>query len=125
MHALIVDDSKVVRSVTSSILKELGISSEEAENGEIALQKVNSKNYDLIMLDWNMPVMNGPEFMVAGKPILDKTGTKVIFCTTETEMEKVAEAINKGASEYIMKPYNKEIVRDKLEMLGLISPVEQ
>jgi two-component system chemotaxis response regulator CheY len=124
MLALLVDDSKVVRTVTASILKDLSINSEEAENGKIALEMVMKKTYDFIVLDWNMPVMTGPEFMDAAKEILQKTNTKVIFCTTETELDKISVAISKGAAEYIMKPYNKEIVKGKLEMLGLIAIAE-
>lgn len=97
MLALIVDDSKVVRSVTASILTELGITSHEAENGKSALEKVNNQTYNLIILDWNMPVMTGIEFLLAAKPNLETSSTKVIFCTTENQPEKIQEAISCGA----------------------------
>lgn len=121
MKALIVDDSKVVRMVSSTILSELNIESEQAENGEEALDKVSRNNYNFILLDWNMPVMNGYEFFLEAKKIegfLDHT--KVIFCTTESDIEKISSVIEQGASEYIMKPFSKDIVEDKLRYLEII-----
>lgn len=120
MKALIVDDSKVVRSVSSSILKEIGIDYDEAEDGTQALEKVRGGKYDFILLDWNMPNMGGMDFFRAAKELEDFSNTKVIFCTTESESDKITSALQEGASEYIMKPFSKEIVEDKLRLLGII-----
>ncbi len=120
MKTLIVEDSKVVRTVSRSIMNDLGIKSDEAENGLIALGKISQEKYDFILLDWNMPVMDGMEFLIKAREqnLLDET--KVIFCTTEAEIDKITKAIEAGASEYIMKPFTKDIVEDKLKYLGLL-----
>ena len=120
MKALIVDDSRVVRSVSGSILDEIGIAHEQAEHGAIALEKVREQKYRFILLDWNMPEMDGMEFLVAAMNENLLEGTDVIFCTTESEIEKISEAIQKGASEYVMKPFDKDIIEDKLKYLGII-----
>jgi two-component system chemotaxis response regulator CheY len=120
MLALIVDDSRLVRAVTANIFNELKIEYEQAENGKQALEMVNKTRYDFIILDWNMPVMDGMEFFKKAKDIISAQDTKVIFCSTENDFSKISEAVGEGASEYIMKPFNKEIMQSKLEILGLI-----
>jgi two-component system chemotaxis response regulator CheY len=120
MHALIVDDSKVVRTASSRFLDDIGITYDMAEDGLVALGKIKTKKYDFILLDWNMPNMDGIQFLNEAKKLKDFENTKVIFCTTEGEVEKITKAIDSGASEYIMKPFNKEIIEDKLRYLGLI-----
>ena len=120
MKALIVDDSKVVRSVISNILADLGINYDEAENGNWALERVSQESYKFIILDWNMPEKDGITFFSEAKEKGLLEDTQVIFCTTENEVEKITEAINLGANEYIMKPFNKEILEEKLQILGVI-----
>ncbi len=120
MIALIVDDSKVVRTATSRILAELGIGYDTADDGKMALEKVQNTKFDFVLLDWNMPKMDGLEFFKAAKKVQNFIDTKVIFCTTESEVEKISKALNEGVNEYIMKPFDKEIIEDKLRFLGLI-----
>jgi two-component system chemotaxis response regulator CheY len=120
MLALIVDDSKVVRTVSGKILEQLDVSYNEAENGQKALELCSQNKYDFILLDWNMPVMSGLEFILEFRKNSENALTPVIFCTTENEVDKITQAITSGASEYIMKPFDYEIVKSKLEQLGII-----
>jgi two-component system, chemotaxis family, chemotaxis protein CheY len=119
MRALIVDDSKVVRSYSSKILDDMGIEHVEAEDGRVALEQINNHQIDFILLDWNMPEMNGPEFLIEIKKDQRFQEIPVIFCTTENEFSKIQHAMRIGASEFIMKPYDAEIIKTKLEQLGL------
>ncbi len=118
--ALIVDDSKVVRRVSRGIMEALGFTVMEAEDGQQALERCADQRPDVILLDWNMPVMNGMEFLHAFRQSKDGAQTKIIFCTTEHDTDKIMEALSCGADEYIMKPYDAAIVADKLAQLGLI-----
>lgn len=121
-RVLIVDDSKVVRKFIHHLLTELGFSEvEEAIHGQDALDKCKTSLPYFIILDWNMPVMNGLEFILAFKTLPGAENTKVIFCTTENEFSKIEEAIGAGAEEYIMKPFDMEILKGKLSQLGLVS----
>jgi two-component system, chemotaxis family, chemotaxis protein CheY len=117
---LLVDDSKVIRSFMKKMFHELHFEVSEAENGQDAIEKIQKTQYDLIMLDWNMPVMDGIEFMKKFKTEFNHQDTKVIFCTTESEMNKIQIAIELGASEYIMKPFDIEILRSKLIQCQII-----
>ncbi len=119
---LIVDDSRVIRKVARQILEALSFSCEEAENGQIALEACKNKLPLFILLDWNMPVMNGLEFLQALRQLPDGQNPVVIFCTTENDMSHIQVAIGAGANEYIMKPFDADIVRGKLEQLGVIDP---
>lgn len=121
MQALIVDDSKVVRLASARILDDLNIKHDHAEDGLQALEKVKNSNYDFVLLDWNMPNMDGIDFFKKAKQLPQFSNTKVIFCTTESDMDKITKALEEGASEYVMKPFNREIIEDKLKYLGLIS----
>ncbi|MFZ4125039.1 MAG: response regulator [Rickettsiales bacterium] len=118
---LIVDDSKIVRKVMSKIIQPLGYTTLEAENGQEALNTLTSgTTVDLVMLDWNMPIMNGIECLKALRARTDINQPPVIFCTTENEFAKIQEAMMSGANEYVMKPFDEEIIRGKLEQLGLL-----
>lgn len=118
---LIVDDSKIVRKVVRRIVESLGYSALEAENGQEALDQARAQKVDLIMLDWNMPVMDGLECMkqLRADASIDPQPT-VIFCTTENEFTKIQTAIMAGANEYVMKPFDEAIIAGKLEQLGLL-----
>jgi two-component system chemotaxis response regulator CheY len=118
--SLIVDDSRVIRKVARQILEAIGFSCEEAENGQIAVEQCKAKMPQFILLDWNMPVMNGLEFVTALRQMPDGTNPIVIFCTTENDMSHIQAAIGAGANEYIMKPFDADIIRGKLEQLGLL-----
>ncbi len=118
---LIVDDSRVIRTVATKILTEFGFKTDTAENGEIALQKCLESMPDLVFLDWNMPVMNGMDFMLNLKQQHGNAPMpKIIFCTTENDMAHIVEAVENGADEYIMKPFDNEIVQSKLLQIGLL-----
>jgi two-component system chemotaxis response regulator CheY len=116
---LVVDDSKVVRKVARRILEANGFRVEEAEDGAQALDACRRAMPQAVLLDWNMPVMNGIEFLEAFRAE-HQDGPPVVFCTTETEMEKIARAIETGASEYIMKPFDEAILVDKFRQVGLL-----
>jgi two-component system chemotaxis response regulator CheY len=117
---LVVDDSRVIRKVARRIVEDLGFVCEEAEDGQIALDFCKKEFPKAIMLDWNMPVMNGLEFLKALRALPGGDAPIVIFCTTENEMTKIQEAIMAGANEYIMKPFDAEIVSGKFSQVGLL-----
>lgn len=117
---LVVDDSKVLRKIARQMLEGLAFEVREAENGAVALEECVERMPDAILLDWNMPVASGLDFLRALRKRHDGSIPRVIFCTTETEMERIAEAIETGADEYIMKPYDAEILREKLEAVGVL-----
>lgn len=119
-EGLVVDDSATVRKVISKIINELGFDNRNAPDGATALKLCKERLPDFIILDWNMPNMDGMEFFKAFKKIPERYKCKVIFCTTESEIEKIMTAIDEGADEYIMKPFNKEILEDKLIEVGIL-----
>ena len=117
---LVVDDSRVIRKVARRIVEDLGFVCEEAEDGQQALDFCKKQFPKAIMLDWNMPVMNGIEFLRELRILPGGDEPIVIFCTTENDMSKIQEAIMAGANEYIMKPFDAEIVSGKFSQVGLI-----
>ncbi len=119
--ALVVDDSKVVRKVCRQILEEIGFSVREAADGREALGECQKKLPEVILLDWNMPEMDGMKFLQEFRRMANNESTKVIFCTTENEVDKIQKAISAGADEYVMKPFDAEIIKGKFEQLGLMS----
>ncbi len=117
---LVVDDSRVIRNVARRILEALAFKVDEAADGQQALDACKRAMPDAILLDWNMPVMNGIEFLRALRATPGGNTPIVLFCTTETEMTKIQQAIEAGANEYIMKPFDSEIVESKLSQVGLL-----
>lgn len=117
---LVVDDSRVVRKVARRILEELGFTCEEAEDGQLAYEFCLKKMPEVILLDWNMPVMSGIEFLEKLRSMPSGNDPKVVFCTTENDMDHIQRAIGAGANEYIMKPFDTEIIRSKFIQIGLI-----
>lgn len=117
---LVVDDSRVIRKVARRILEGMAFEVEEAEDGSVALNACRRSMPDAVLLDWNMPVMDGIEFV--RKLRHDPGGDRpvVVFCTTETDMNMIAEALEAGANEYIMKPFDADIVSSKFAEVGLI-----
>lgn len=117
---LIVDDSKIVRKVVRRIIEPMNFNILEAENGQEAVDHAKNNKVDVVILDWNMPVMDGMQCM---KEIRGNSGIhqpKIIFCTTENEFAKIQEAMMNGADEYVMKPFDETIIAGKLRQLGII-----
>jgi two-component system chemotaxis response regulator CheY len=117
---LVVDDSKIVRKVVRRIVEHLGFAVSEAENGHAAFEHVKTHPVDVMILDWNMPIMDGLECMKAIRADGQLAQPKIIFCTTENEFNKIEQAITSGADEYVMKPFDETIIASKLSQLGLI-----
>ena len=117
---LIVDDSRVIRKVAQRIVQQLGFASREAANGLEALNSCQALMPDAILLDWNMPVMDGLSFLIELRKSPDGLKPKVVFCTTENEVPQITRALSAGADEYIMKPFDKDIIASKLEEVGLL-----
>ena len=117
---LIVDDSKVVRMVARKIIEGLNFAIEEADNGQTAMDQCQKRMPDAILLDWNMPVMSGAEFLERLRQMKNGDHPKVIFCTTENNAAHLQRAISAGADEYIMKPFDSEILAAKFRQIGLI-----
>jgi len=117
---LVVDDSSVIRKVARRILEGLDFQIVEAEDGEQALFACQRQLPDAVLLDWNMPKMDGYEFLKALRRLPGGEGPKVVFCTTENDVAHIARALHAGANEYIMKPFDREIVEAKFQEVGLI-----
>jgi two-component system chemotaxis response regulator CheY len=117
---LVVDDSRVVRKVARRIAEDLGFSCAEAENGQEALDFCAQSMPDAILLDWNMPVMSGIEFIEKLRRMENGARPKVLFCTTENDIGHIQKAMALGADEYIMKPFDGEIIESKFVQVGLI-----
>ena len=117
---LIVDDSRVVRKVAGRIVHDLGFSFREAEDGQKAYEACVEAMPDGIILDWNMPVMSGIEFLEKLRQMPNGNHPKVVFCTTENDIAHIQRAMNAGANEYIMKPFDSEIIQSKFIQVGLM-----
>jgi len=116
---LVVDDSKVIRKVARHILETLDFTVSEAGDGREAMDFCRTTSPDVILLDWNMPVMSGMDFLrelrgtdLPGRP-------KVVFCTTENGMAHIRAAIEAGADEYVMKPFDRDTLESKLQIVGV------
>jgi len=118
-NCLIVDDSRVIRSVARTMLEEMEFDVREATNGQEALEMCREAMPEAILLDWNMPVMTGIEFLIELRKAPGGKDPIVLFCTTENDMGFIRRAIDAGANEYIMKPFDSEILRSKFEQVGL------
>jgi two-component system chemotaxis response regulator CheY len=120
MRALVIDDSRAMRSILTAILSDLDFEVEEAEDAERAAQLVASDHdFELALVDWNLPGMNGLELVrhIRANPAL--SGVRLMMVTTETEIDRVREALEAGADEYIMKPFDREMLLEKLVLLGI------
>lgn len=117
---LVVDDSSVIRKVARRILEDLSFNIVEAADGEEALRACKQAMPDAILLDWNMPVMDGLEFLNRLRKEPDGDKPVVVFCTTENDVAHIARAMRAGANEYIMKPFDRDIVESKFAEVGLI-----
>ena len=117
-RGLIVDDSRVIRKVSRRILEALGYSVIEAENGEEALAKCVQAMPDLILLNWNMPLMGGLEFVTALRGMQGACQPKVVFCTTNSDNSDIRKGIEAGADEYVIKPFDHHTLHRKLQGIG-------
>jgi two-component system, chemotaxis family, chemotaxis protein CheY len=117
---LVVDDSRVVRKVARRILEDLGFEVAEAGDGAEALAWVRTAMPDAILLDWNMPVMNGLEFLRRLRKEPGGGDPRVVFCSVENDLDRIREALEEGADEYIMKPFDGDIVASKLTLAGVL-----
>jgi len=120
-NCLVVDDSRVIRTVARRILEELDFGVREASDGQEALNACREGMPDAILLDWNMPVMNGLEFLRALRGERGGNTPIVVFCTTENDLKHITEAMQAGANEYIMKPFDREILESKFCEVGLMA----
>ena len=119
MKALVVDDSRAMRRMLSRFVKDLGFEVTQAEQGEHALELLRTIDKpDLMLVDWNMPVMNGLEFVKAVRRMRQYDDSRIMMVTTESGVDRVDDALTVGANEYLMKPFTPEALRDKVSMLG-------
>lgn len=121
MRALIVDDSKMVRMILSKLLRELQFDVLEAGDGQEAIERLyHGETVDLMLVDWNMPVMDGYELLCAVRANVLLSDIRVMMVTTESSIEQVQKALSAGANEYLMKPFTKELLHEKLVLMGVI-----
>lgn len=120
MQALVIDDSRAMRLVLNRMLVELGCEVEEAANGREALNRLGDGFApEFMLVDWNMPEMSGIEFVEAVRQPPYSSTSRLVMVTTETEVAQVMRALEAGADEYVMKPFTKESISEKLALLGL------
>lgn len=119
MKALVVDDSMMMRSLVSRLLAQLSFAVTEARDGSEAVKAVEASNgdFDVIMLDWNMPVMNGYDALLRMKQSPKIGNAKVIMLTTENQIDNIRRALAAGAVEYVMKPFTEEMLIEKVKMV--------
>lgn len=121
MRAMVVDDSRPIRRIESAILNELGFETFDACNGREALERLQQAECpDVVLVDWNMPEMDGLQFITAVRREERYAGLPVLMVTTETETDRMLRALSAGADEYLMKPFQKEGLVDKLRLVGVV-----
>lgn len=122
MRVLVIDDSRAMRLIIGQILREIGMEVLEAKNGVEALEQIkNHPDVALMLVDWNMPEMNGFDFIRAVRSKRAYDGTRILMVTSEAQGEQVARALNAGANEYLMKPFTKDVLVAKLNLLDVVS----
>lgn len=125
MKVLIIDDSRATRSFIKRMLTNVGFETFEADNGQTALMVLSeNRDIDLALVDWNMPVMNGLEFVKTVRQEPECEELLIMMVTTETEMDRVMQAVEAGANEYLMKPFTEDLLKEKLDLLGCL-PLEE
>lgn len=122
MKAMVVDDSRAIRMILTKTLTELGFEVEQAASGNEALSMLNGQRAapSLILVDWNMPGISGIDFVREVRGDAAAASTALVMVTTETSLAQMTTALEAGANEYVMKPFNKEVIADKLRLLGLV-----
>ncbi len=122
VRAMVIDDSRAMRLILGRMLKEIGFEVSEASHGKEALSKLaEGQPPEIALVDWNMPEMNGIEFVVAVRADPRFAGMRLMMVTTEAEIEHMTMALEAGADEYVMKPFTKDVIVGKLALLGLAS----
>jgi len=120
MRALVIDDSRAMRSILTGILEEIGFDVEQAKDAEDALSLLEENDrFELALVDWNLPAMSGLDLVKTVRNMSDLEDLRLMMVTTETELDRVREALVAGADEYIMKPFDKEMLLEKLTLLGI------
>ena len=119
-YCLVVDDSTVIRKVARRILEKMEFEIAEAEDGEQAVLSCTNRMPDAILLDWNMPNMDGYEFLTRLRKMQGGEHPKVVFCTTENDVGHISKAMDSGADEYVMKPFDQDIIASKFSEVGLV-----
>lgn len=119
-HCLIVDDSAVIRKVARRIIESLSLRASEAEDGEQALECCRKEMPEAVLLDWYMPGMDGYEFLRELRRLPGGHLPKVVFCTTENDVATIARAMHAGADDYVLKPFDTEIMTAKLQEIGVV-----
>ena len=117
---LIVDDSRMIRRVAGRIVKDLGFEVIEAVDGQDALDKCIMEMPDAVLVDWAMPIMDGFDFVKALRDLPSGDEPTVVFCTSVRDVERIVEALAAGADEYIMKPFDSDIIESKFALAGLV-----
>ncbi len=117
---LVVDDSSTIRKFSSRLLKTMNFAVGEAEHGLVAIEACRLVVPDLILLDWNMPEMDGLTCLKALRAMDLQPRPRIVMCTTENVLPKITQALEAGADEYIMKPFDRDVLRDKLSQLDLV-----
>ena len=121
MHALVIDDSRAMRAIMAQTLKQLGFETTQAGNGQEGLDQLREAPApDVVMVDWNMPVMGGFDFVKAVRADPRWDALRLVMVTTETEMPQVSLALEAGVNEYVLKPFTRDAIRDKLQVLGVV-----
>lgn len=122
MHALIIDDSKTMRSILRRIVTELGFEISEAGNGQEALDQLEAGLVpDICLIDWNMPLMDGYTFVTRVRNDERWRGVTLMMVTTESEHGQIVRALAAGAHEYVIKPFTPDAIIEKMELLGLVA----
>src|SRR5205085_10017074 len=121
VHALVVDDSQTIRLILRKYLGKIGFDVVEAADGVEGIARLREMSQtDLVLVDWNMPNMSGVDFVRTVRAIRQYDSLPLVMVTTNTELDQIASALEAGANEYIMKPFTQDVIRGKLELLGLL-----
>ena len=121
MRALVIDDSRALRRILGEMLIQIGFDVADAGDGREGLKRLEQLGQpDLVLVDWNMPEMNGLDFVRAVRSNSTYDAMPIMMVTAETELDQMATALSAGANEYVMKPFDKDVIRDKLQLLGVL-----
>jgi len=121
VRAIVIDDSRAMRTILGGMLREMGFEVGEAVNGRDALERLKAHPPPaLALLDWNMPEMNGFELLQKLRADRAYDDMRIVMVTTETETSQMIRALETGANEYVMKPFTRDVMREKLQLLGIL-----